>query len=79
MRIPIISLIESDPLDFSGPHELLLTKNQAWTIAPWAEKPYVYCYNVATDQYGRCIAGDVWIEYVNNYDRFLAYVSEWAV
>jgi len=79
MHSPSASLIESARADVFGFHELLLTKRREWTFAPWAEQPYIYAYYIARDQYGRQIAGDAWIEYINNYDRFLAHVSEWIV
>jgi hypothetical protein len=60
-------------------HEISLTKTIAWALAPWAEQSYVYAWYVATDTYGRQIAGDSWIEYIENYDRFLAWVSEWMI
>lgn len=84
-RVPVMRplralFVENASLFDFEPRELLLTKRRAWTFAPWAERPYVYMWNIATDQYGRQISGDnCWIEYIEDYDKFLAYVSEWMI
>lgn len=78
-RVPIapVPRLSFVPSVYPDIRELILTKRQAWTWAPWAECPYIYAYYVASDQYGRLIAGDSWVEYIDDYDRFLVAVSEW--
>jgi hypothetical protein len=57
-------------------HELILTKQKAWGAAPYVGRPFVYVWKVATDQYGRSIAGDTMI--VHRDDLYPDAMYDWA-
>lgn len=44
---------------------LVLTKRKVLGLAPFVGKPFVYIWYVATDQYGRSIASDSHIHYID--------------
>lgn len=47
----------------AGPREALLRKQIAVGPAPYVGRPFLYEWNVATDQFGRSIAGESRIVY----------------
>src|SRR5438477_7403869 len=48
---------------------VVLDRRRAWWPAPYVGRPYVYIWEVATDQYGRMVSGDVRdIEYVPEHE-----------
>ena len=60
--IPRVSWDLSRTTDEDDPRRVMLTKRKAWGAAPWSEAPYVYVWFVATDNLGRSIAGESWVE-----------------
>lgn len=69
IRLTIPKSVRVDLDDYStGPVELIelrLKKHKAIGWAPYVGEPFVYAWNFATDQYGRVIAGESRIKYVN--------------
>lgn len=42
---------------------IALTRRLCAAPAPYVGEPFVYLWYTATDDYGRAVAGDCWIEY----------------
>lgn len=56
---------ETDPTAFElPPDNLRLTRQTAWGRAPYVGNPFVYTWQVASDQYGRWVAGERTVQYV---------------
>ena len=66
--IPVIPVLrinspKPDPSRLTD-NTLRLTKERAWNYAPYVGEPFIYMWYVATDQYGRSIAGESWRHYI---------------
>ncbi|MGH3549020.1 MAG: hypothetical protein ACRDQU_13095 [Pseudonocardiaceae bacterium] len=69
MRLPICRPVglwnlSQDPSVLTD-NTLLLTKDKAWGLAPYVGPPFVYMWYIAADQFGRAIAGESRIVYID--------------
>lgn len=69
IELPMVTRLILD--DFGLPStatelsQFTLTKHKAIGPAPYVGRPFRYMWHFATDQLGRAIAGESWIDYLN--------------
>lgn len=76
IQFPILKPLRFKPYDPDAPivpdeiRAHTLTKQRARGLAPYVGRPFMYCWNVATDELGRTIAGEAQIRYIDDHGYY---------